>query len=220
MTSPGSFPTILLGFMLNKIPHSRGTGKLNRHQQLAAHDGSRGWPGLWRPSLCSPTIPSLILPLSYQPSQCGCTVRCIGHSGCGQNGSWIPCKRGVPGIFSKPQEIPRHWQSLNSAVEKNLSIAVKTAVEDVLTSGEFCNPRRRIAHLLTMYGFIIFIITTAILISSATDPGGWALLFFALFVISSTVLFGTVLSVEVRPHVLQTRGGFSAACGGGGWVAG
>jgi len=45
-----------------------------------------------------------------------------------------------------------------------LSIAIKTAVVDVATSGEFCNPRRRIAHLLTMYGFIIFAVTTAIMI--------------------------------------------------------
>ncbi len=44
------------------------------------------------------------------------------------------------------------------------SIAVKTAVVDVLASGEFCNPRRRIAHLLTMYGFVIYVITTAIMV--------------------------------------------------------
>jgi len=45
-----------------------------------------------------------------------------------------------------------------------VSIAVKTGVVDVLTSGEFCNPRRRIAHLLGMYGFVIYVVTTAILI--------------------------------------------------------
>jgi hypothetical protein len=44
------------------------------------------------------------------------------------------------------------------------SIAVKTAVVDVLASGEFCNPRRRIAHLLTMYGFILYVVTTAIMV--------------------------------------------------------
>lgn len=47
---------------------------------------------------------------------------------------------------------------------KKISIAVKTVAEDVLTSAEFCNPKRRIAHLLTMYGFIIFAATTAIMI--------------------------------------------------------
>ena len=48
------------------------------------------------------------------------------------------------------------------------SIAVQTAVVDVLASGEFCNPRRRIAHLLTMYGFVLYVITTAIMVFS--DP--------------------------------------------------
>ena len=47
---------------------------------------------------------------------------------------------------------------------EKVSIAIKTVAEDVLTSGEFCNPRRRIAHLLTMYGFILFAATTAIMI--------------------------------------------------------
>lgn len=44
------------------------------------------------------------------------------------------------------------------------SIAVKTAVVDVLASGEFCNPRRRVAHLLGMYGFVLYIVTTAIMV--------------------------------------------------------
>jgi len=44
------------------------------------------------------------------------------------------------------------------------SIAVKTIVHDVITSGEFCNARRRIAHLLTMYGFLAYAITTAIMV--------------------------------------------------------
>jgi hypothetical protein len=47
---------------------------------------------------------------------------------------------------------------------KKVSIAIQTVVVDVLTSGEFCNPNRRIAHLLTMYGFILFAATTAIMI--------------------------------------------------------
>ena len=42
------------------------------------------------------------------------------------------------------------------------SIAVKTLAVDVLASGEFCNPRRRLAHLLTMYGFILYLLATVI----------------------------------------------------------
>jgi hypothetical protein len=50
------------------------------------------------------------------------------------------------------------------------SIALKTVAEDVLTSGEFCNPRRRIAHLLTMYGLVLFVLTTAIMIFAYPTP--------------------------------------------------
>ncbi len=50
------------------------------------------------------------------------------------------------------------------------SIAVQTAVVDVLTSGEFCNPRRRVAHLLTMYGFVIHVVTTAIMVFGYPTP--------------------------------------------------
>jgi hypothetical protein len=45
-----------------------------------------------------------------------------------------------------------------------VSIAVQTAVVDVMTSGEFCNMRRRISHLLTMYGFVIYVVTTVIMV--------------------------------------------------------
>ena len=45
-----------------------------------------------------------------------------------------------------------------------VSIAVQTAVVDVMTSGEFCNQKRRIAHLLTMYGFIIYLVTTVMMV--------------------------------------------------------
>lgn len=44
------------------------------------------------------------------------------------------------------------------------ALALKTLFKEVLTSGEFANVKRRISHLLTMYGFIIFVITTVILI--------------------------------------------------------
>jgi hypothetical protein len=45
-----------------------------------------------------------------------------------------------------------------------VSIAVKTTVVDVLASGEFCNPRRRIAHLLGMYGFVLYVISAVAMI--------------------------------------------------------
>ena len=51
-----------------------------------------------------------------------------------------------------------------------VSIALKTGVVDVLTSGEFCNQRRRIAHLLTMYGFVTYLVTTAIMVFCYPTP--------------------------------------------------
>lgn len=43
-------------------------------------------------------------------------------------------------------------------------VAIQTVVVDGLTSAEFCNAQRRIAHLLTMYGFLAYVITTAIMV--------------------------------------------------------
>src|SRR5690348_17519974 len=37
-------------------------------------------------------------------------------------------------------------------------IVVQTAVVDVLASGEVCNARRRVAHLLGMYGFVLYVV--------------------------------------------------------------
>jgi hypothetical protein len=50
------------------------------------------------------------------------------------------------------------------------AIAVQTAVVDVLASGEFCNARRRVAHLLTMYGFVLYIVTTAVMVFGYPTP--------------------------------------------------
>src|SRR5437763_2987189 len=51
-----------------------------------------------------------------------------------------------------------------------VSIAAKTAVVDVLASGEFCNARRRIAHLLTMDGFVLYPLTTSDMVFRIPTP--------------------------------------------------
>ncbi len=53
---------------------------------------------------------------------------------------------------------------------EKISLAVQTAVVEGLTSGEFCNPKRRIAHLLTMYGFIAYVATTIIMVFAYPTP--------------------------------------------------
>ena len=51
-----------------------------------------------------------------------------------------------------------------------ISLAVRTGLVDVMASGEFCNARRRIAHLLTMYGFLLYVITTAVMVFGYPTP--------------------------------------------------
>ncbi|QKT05022.1 adenylyl-sulfate reductase [Ectothiorhodospiraceae bacterium 2226] len=61
------------------------------------------------------------------------------------------------------------------------AIAMKTLAHDVLASGEFCNPQRRVAHLLTMYGFVLFVVATAVLVfgyAEAAAPAIWPLLWY------------------------------------------
>ena len=63
-----------------------------------------------------------------------------------------------------------NWRDFNSRAKRQVSggqmasLAIQTAVIDVMASGEFCNMRRRIAHLLTMYGFVIYLVTTVIMV--------------------------------------------------------
>lgn len=59
---------------------------------------------------------------------------------------------------------------------EKIGIAVKTAIEDVALSGEFCNTRRRIAHLFTMYGFILFVASTAVMVFFAQSAEKYTIL--------------------------------------------
>lgn len=62
------------------------------------------------------------------------------------------------------------WRAAGSRAKRSLgggeiaALAMQTAVVDVLASGEFCNRRRRIAHLLGMYGFLVYAIATVVLV--------------------------------------------------------
>ena len=64
------------------------------------------------------------------------------------------------------------------------ALAARTIVVDVLASGEFCKTPRRIAHLLSFYGFIAYLVATVVMVfcyptqDTATPawlPGLWYL---------------------------------------------
>jgi hypothetical protein len=79
------------------------------------------------------------------------------------------------------------------------SIAVKTAVVDVLASGEFCNTRRRIAHLLGMYGFVIHVAATVAMVFDPAAGAGWAQLWWlgGLMVCAGGYWFWFFIRVDV-----------------------
>ena len=85
-----------------------------------------------------------------------------------------------------------------------VSIAVQTAVVDVLASGEFCNQKRRVAHLLGMYGFVLYVVATAVmvfgyLIGSRPTPAIWPVLWWigALMVLVGGYWFWFFIRVDV-----------------------
>jgi hypothetical protein len=84
------------------------------------------------------------------------------------------------------------------------SIAVQTVAVDVLTSAEFCNPKRRLAHLLTMYGFVFFVVAAFVMVffyptSAAPTPGFWPLMWHlgALMVCAGGFWFWFFIRVDV-----------------------
>lgn len=72
-------------------------------------------------------------------------------------------KKSAKYFFEKGQSLKKLAKREVSIAEKG-GIAVSTLANEVLASGEFDNPDRRKSHLLMMYGFIIFVLTTALLI--------------------------------------------------------
>ena len=85
-----------------------------------------------------------------------------------------------------------------------VSIAMQTAVVDVLASGEFCNRRRRVAHLLGMYGFVLYVVATAVMVFGyptgvTPTPEIWPMLWWigALMVLVGGYWFWFFIRVDV-----------------------
>ncbi len=83
-------------------------------------------------------------------------------------------------------------------------IAVQTVAVDVLASGEFCNPHRRIAHLLGMYGFVFYVLATVVMVfgyptPATPTPGLWSFLWWigALMVCVGGYWFWFFIRVDV-----------------------
>jgi hypothetical protein len=82
-------------------------------------------------------------------------------------------------------------------------LAVSTVMSEVLTSSEFCNQKRRIAHLLGMYGFVAYAVASFVMIMcipAKADAGIWAQLWWvgALMVCVGGYWFWLFIRVDVR----------------------
>lgn len=82
------------------------------------------------------------------------------------------------------------------------SAAIGVVLNEVLTSAEFQNPQRRMSHLLTMYGFITFVVSTVVLLfayPTVADAGIWATLWHlgALSLAVGGYWFWFVIRVDV-----------------------
>jgi hypothetical protein len=74
----------------------------------------------------------------------------------------------------------KHRQNASFAATRALGagevagLVTHTVVITVLAAGEFCGMWRRLTHLLTMYGFILYVVTTAVMVfayPTAAAPG-------------------------------------------------
>jgi hypothetical protein len=74
-------------------------------------------------------------------------------------------KRSAEYFFEKGRALKKLAKREVSSAEK-MTLAVGTLTNEVLASGEFENPDRRKSHLMMMYGFIVFVLTTASMIFS------------------------------------------------------
>lgn len=87
-------------------------------------------------------------------------------------------KQSARYFFENAKRAQKNAKRTLSSGEK-ASLAVQTVVNEVLTSSEFKRTSRRISHLFTMYGFILFVVSTAVLIfgyATQAAAGVWAVL--------------------------------------------
>ncbi len=72
-------------------------------------------------------------------------------------------KKSAKYFFENAEKAKKNAKRSVSTGEK-AGLAVATLANEVLTSGEFSNQKRRMSHLLTMYGFIIFVASSGLMI--------------------------------------------------------
>ena len=87
-------------------------------------------------------------------------------------------KKSAQYFFENSRKAKKDAKRTLSGGEK-ASLAMQTVANEVLTSSEFKSTRRRVSHLFTMYGFVLFVVSTAVLIfgyATEAAAGIWPVL--------------------------------------------
>jgi hypothetical protein len=87
-------------------------------------------------------------------------------------------KKSAQYFFENAEKAKKNAKREVTSGEK-ASLAIQTVANEVLTSSEFCNPKRRISHLFLMYGFILFVVATVALVfgyPTESSAGIWPFL--------------------------------------------
>ncbi len=89
-------------------------------------------------------------------------------------------KKSAQYFFKNAEEAKKSATRTVSSGEK-VGLVVKTVTSEVLTSSEFSNQKRRLSHLLSMYGFIAFIVSSAVMVfaysgADAVTPVIWPII--------------------------------------------
>lgn len=81
----------------------------------------------------------------------------------------------------------QQWKKSRASAQRpvgsaeTVSLALRTILKEVATSGEFCNTKRRVSHLLMFYGFLLYLVTTLVMVfgyptQAAPTPPVWPVL--------------------------------------------
>ncbi|MGH8201104.1 MAG: adenylyl-sulfate reductase [Steroidobacteraceae bacterium] len=82
--------------------------------------------------------------------------------------------KGSARYFFQHRQVVSFGATRRVSAGEAVAIAAETVAVAVLAAGEFCGMWRRLTHLLTMYGFVLYIVTTAIMVfayPTAAAPG-------------------------------------------------
>ena len=83
--------------------------------------------------------------------------------------------KGSARFFLRQRKKSRAAATKPLGIADHASLAIRTLLKEVATSGEFCNPKRRLSHLLMFYGFLLYLVSTVVLVFGSPTPATPAL---------------------------------------------